>query len=114
MEKPTPNNNTPGVEASFELLSRIASDPEGDARYPDGTIVVRADSPDLRRRRDLENHRVLQCHDCVHHFRLVSARGTRLQYTTRHCGGILAPFEKESRGRSSFIARAYMCFSACS
>jgi hypothetical protein len=39
-------NNTPGVDASFELLSRVASDPESDARYPDGTVLVPADSPD--------------------------------------------------------------------
>ena len=46
MGKLTPTNNTPGVDASFELLSRIASDPESDARYPDGTVLVPADSPD--------------------------------------------------------------------
>jgi hypothetical protein len=44
--KQSPNHNTPGVDASFELLSRIASDPETDTRYPDGTVLVPADSPD--------------------------------------------------------------------
>lgn len=46
MAELTPANNTPGVDASFELLSRIASDSESEARYPDGTILVPADSPD--------------------------------------------------------------------
>lgn len=46
MENLTPNSNTPGVDASFELLSRIACDPESDTRYPDGTVLVPADSPD--------------------------------------------------------------------
>jgi hypothetical protein len=46
MGKLTPTNKTPGVDASFELLSRIASDRETDTRYPDGTVLVPADSPD--------------------------------------------------------------------
>ncbi|MGO8905969.1 MAG: hypothetical protein ACLQMH_10145 [Solirubrobacteraceae bacterium] len=46
MGKLTPTNNTPGVDASFELLSRIASEPDSEARYPDGTVLVPADSPD--------------------------------------------------------------------
>jgi hypothetical protein len=46
MGKLAPSKNTPGLDASFELLSRIASDPASDARYPDGTILVPADSPD--------------------------------------------------------------------
>jgi hypothetical protein len=46
MGKLTAANNTAGVDASFELLSRIASDPESDVRYPDGTVLVPADSPD--------------------------------------------------------------------
>jgi hypothetical protein len=40
------SNNTPGTDASFELLSRIAVDPASDERYPDGTVLVPADSPD--------------------------------------------------------------------
>jgi hypothetical protein len=46
MAKLTPNNNTPSVDASFELLSRVACDRESDTRYPDGTVLVPADSPD--------------------------------------------------------------------
>ena len=42
----TPPNNTPGVDASFELLSRIAADRENDSLYPHGTVLVPADSPD--------------------------------------------------------------------
>lgn len=46
MDELTPAANTPGLNASFELLSRIAAEPENDSRYPDGTILVPADSPD--------------------------------------------------------------------
>jgi hypothetical protein len=46
MENLAHSNNTPGTDASFELLSRIAVDPASDERYPDGTVLVPADSAD--------------------------------------------------------------------
>jgi hypothetical protein len=46
MENLAHSKNTPGTHASFELLSRIAVDPASDERYPDGTVLVPADSAD--------------------------------------------------------------------
>jgi hypothetical protein len=46
MEKPARNQNTPGTDAAFDLLGEIAVDPSGDERYPDGTVLIPADSPD--------------------------------------------------------------------
>ncbi len=46
MENLARPHNTPGTDASFELLSRIAVDPDSDERYPNGTVLVPADSPD--------------------------------------------------------------------
>jgi hypothetical protein len=39
-------NNTPATEAAGELLTRIALDPANDERYPDGTVLIPADSLD--------------------------------------------------------------------
>jgi hypothetical protein len=36
----------PRTDAAFDLLAQIAVDPESDRRYPDGTILIPADSPD--------------------------------------------------------------------
>jgi hypothetical protein len=46
MEKLARSNNTPGTDAAFDLLSEIAVDPTSDERYPDGTVLIPADSPD--------------------------------------------------------------------
>lgn len=46
MEKLAKSKNTPATDASFDLLGRIASDPESDDRYPDEMILIPADSPD--------------------------------------------------------------------
>lgn len=46
MEELARSKNTPGTDASFDLLGRIAVDPSSDDRYPDGTILIPADSPD--------------------------------------------------------------------
>lgn len=40
------SKNTPATNASFDLLARIAIDPASDERYPDGTVLVPADSAD--------------------------------------------------------------------
>jgi hypothetical protein len=46
MEKLARSKNTPGTDAAFDLLSEIAIDPASDERYPDGTVLIPADSPD--------------------------------------------------------------------
>jgi hypothetical protein len=46
MESLADSKNTPGTNASFDLLARIAVDPASDERYPDGTVLVPADSAD--------------------------------------------------------------------
>lgn len=46
MEKPAKSKNTPGTDAAFDLLAEIAIDPASDGRYPDGTVLIPADSPD--------------------------------------------------------------------
>ena len=46
MEKPGSNKNTPGTDAAFDLLSEIAVDTRRAERYPDGTVLIPADSPD--------------------------------------------------------------------
>ena len=46
MEKLTRNENTPGTDAAFDLLGKIAVDPNSDERYPDGTVLIPADSRD--------------------------------------------------------------------
>ena len=46
MEKLARTENTPGTDAAFYLLSEIAVDPASDERYPDGTVLIPADSPD--------------------------------------------------------------------
>lgn len=46
MEKPARNQNTPGTNAAFDLLNEIAVDPANDESYPDGTVLIPADSPD--------------------------------------------------------------------
>jgi hypothetical protein len=38
--------NTPGTDAAFDLLGQVAVDPESDERYPSGTVLIPADSPD--------------------------------------------------------------------
>jgi hypothetical protein len=46
MRKPGDTKNTPGTDAAFDLLSRIAVDPAADKRYPNETVLIPADSPD--------------------------------------------------------------------
>jgi len=46
MEKLARSKNTPATDAAFDLLSEIAVDPSSDERYPDGTVLIPADSPD--------------------------------------------------------------------
>lgn len=46
MEELAKSENTPGTDAAFDLLGRIAVDPESDDRYPSGTVLIPADSPD--------------------------------------------------------------------
>jgi hypothetical protein len=46
MEKLARSENTGGTDAAFDLLGRIAVDPESNERYPDGTVLIPADSPD--------------------------------------------------------------------
>jgi hypothetical protein len=44
MEKLAVSSNTPATDAGFELLTRIATDPANDERYPSGTVLIPADS----------------------------------------------------------------------
>ena len=46
MENLARSKNTPGTDAAFDLLGQIAVDPESDERYPDGTVLIPADSRD--------------------------------------------------------------------
>jgi len=46
MRKPGDTRNTPGTDAAFDLLSRIAADPTTDKSYPNETVLIPADSPD--------------------------------------------------------------------
>lgn len=46
MENLARSKNTPATDSSFDLLARIAVDPESDERYPTGTALIPADSPD--------------------------------------------------------------------
>ncbi len=46
MEELARSKNTPGTAASFDLLSRVAVDTEGDERYPDTTILIPSDAPE--------------------------------------------------------------------
>ena len=39
-------SKTPGTDASFDLLGRIAVDDASHGRYPDGTVFIPADSAD--------------------------------------------------------------------
>jgi hypothetical protein len=49
MERLAHSKNTSATDSSFDLLSRIAVDSRSDERYPDGTVLVPADSPDTSR-----------------------------------------------------------------
>ena len=46
MESLARSKNTPGTDAAFDLLGRIAVDPKSDERYPNETVLIPADSPD--------------------------------------------------------------------
>jgi hypothetical protein len=46
MENLAPTSNTPATNAAGDLLARIAIDPANDDRYPDGTVLIPADSAD--------------------------------------------------------------------
>jgi hypothetical protein len=48
MKNPDDTKNTPGTDAAFHLLSEIAIDPASDDRYPDGTVLIPADSSDSK------------------------------------------------------------------
>lgn len=45
MEKLARSKNTPGTDAAFDLLGRVAVDSDADERYPNETALVPADSP---------------------------------------------------------------------
>lgn len=45
MEKLAVNSNTPATDAGFELLTRIAINPDNDERYPSGTVLIPSDAP---------------------------------------------------------------------
>lgn len=40
------SKNTPGTDAAFDLLGQIAVDSDSAERYPDGTVLIPADSRD--------------------------------------------------------------------
>ena len=46
MKNPDDTKNTPGTDAAFDLLGRIAADPETDKHYPNETVLIPADAPD--------------------------------------------------------------------
>ena len=46
MENLAQSSNTPATDAASDLLARIALDPANDERYPDGTVLIPADSRD--------------------------------------------------------------------
>ena len=46
MTDPCRGPSTPCTDAAFDLLARIAVDPDNDERYPDGTVLIPADSSD--------------------------------------------------------------------
>jgi hypothetical protein len=46
MENLAHSSNTPATHVASDLLTRIAVDPANDKRYPDGTVLIPADSPD--------------------------------------------------------------------
>lgn len=46
MENLARSTNTPAADAAADLLTRIAIDPTNDDRYPDGTVLIPADSRD--------------------------------------------------------------------
>ncbi len=41
------SSNTPGLDASFDLLARIATDEAVAGRYPDGTRIIASDNPEF-------------------------------------------------------------------
>ncbi len=47
MDELARSKNTPGTDAAFDTLSRIAVDPESEERYPSGTVIIPADAPDF-------------------------------------------------------------------
>lgn len=49
MEELAKSKNTPGTDAAFDLLGQVAVDPESEERYPSGTVLIPADSPDASR-----------------------------------------------------------------
>lgn len=46
MEQLARSKNTPATDASFDLLARIADDPESDERYPSGAVLIPGDAED--------------------------------------------------------------------
>lgn len=46
VKTPDDNKNTPGTDAAFDLLGRVAVDPETDKHYPNETVLIPADAPD--------------------------------------------------------------------
>jgi hypothetical protein len=46
MENLAQSANTPATHVASDLLTRIAVEAANDERYPDGTILIPADSPD--------------------------------------------------------------------
>lgn len=46
MDELARSKNTPGTDAAFGTLARIAVESESDERYPNGTVIIPADAPD--------------------------------------------------------------------
>ncbi|HEX8743944.1 MAG TPA: hypothetical protein VF712_12495 [Thermoleophilaceae bacterium] len=46
MDELARRKNTPGTDAAFDTLAHVAVDSETDDRYPSGTLIIPADSPD--------------------------------------------------------------------
>ncbi len=46
MERLARSKNTPGTDAAFDLLGRIAANAESEGRYPNETVLIPADSRD--------------------------------------------------------------------
>jgi hypothetical protein len=62
MTDPSRSPSTPCTDAAFDLLAQIAVDPDNDERYPDGTVLIPADSPDASQ---MLSHSLAMCRPTV-------------------------------------------------
>jgi hypothetical protein len=111
MERLAHSKNTPATDASFDLLSRIAVDPRSDERYPDGTVLVAADSPDTSRvlSRAIDEHRPIA---------LVFPDGSDVVARPPEAGGLalivvlglmwIADLVSRKRDRPTFVPREWV------